>query len=465
MKVLSQVTPTSEQLTIISNTKFGTEIIRGCAGSGKTTTAILRLKSLANVFAMRRMREHSNKNIKGLILTYNRTLRGYIGELCDNQVSNNTNVNLNISTFSKWAISLLGYRKIINNNEKKVIISSLSKEINLEDSFLLDEIDYVMGRFLPNELEKYITCTRNGRGATPRVDKNLREKIIEDIIYPYKQYLKSKELYDWNDLATELATNAPEIKYDFIITDETQDFSANQLRAITSHLEDISCLTFVLDTAQRIYARGFTWHEAGINIRPENSKRLTINYRNTKEIALFASKILPELKDDDATIPSANDCVRTGDKPIIISGSFLSQAQYIIDFIKKTDINNESIGILHPLGGKWFDDIKHQLSIAGYGYTSISKEEDWPKYGSNIALSTMHSSKGLEFDHVIIIGMTNETITYKAEDDEDKLDSIRRLIAMSITRARNTVTIGLTLGDRATVFDYFEKETYQEIAL
>ena len=49
MKVLPFVPATSEQLTILKHEKRGTLIIRGAAGSGKTTTALLRLKVASNI--------------------------------------------------------------------------------------------------------------------------------------------------------------------------------------------------------------------------------------------------------------------------------------------------------------------------------------------------------------------------------------------------------------------------------
>jgi superfamily I DNA/RNA helicase len=86
---------------------------------------------------------------------------------------------------------------------------------------------------------------------------------------------------DWNDLALDLAAAKMAPLYDVIIVDETQDFSANQIRAVMNQLQTDHSATFVLDSAQRIYPRGFTWAEAGVTITSENSKRLTKNYRAT----------------------------------------------------------------------------------------------------------------------------------------------------------------------------------------
>ena len=77
MQILSEVDPTPEQLTLISRNKTGIEIIRGAAGSGKATTALLRLRSLIGLVRSRKRREgDDDEPVRVLVLTYNRTLRG-----------------------------------------------------------------------------------------------------------------------------------------------------------------------------------------------------------------------------------------------------------------------------------------------------------------------------------------------------------------------------------------------------
>ena len=46
MRLLSSVTPTREQLQLIGDVKPGFRLIRGAAGGGKTTTALLCLQGL-----------------------------------------------------------------------------------------------------------------------------------------------------------------------------------------------------------------------------------------------------------------------------------------------------------------------------------------------------------------------------------------------------------------------------------
>ena len=46
MRTLQNVTPTPEQLPILTDDRPGFRLIRGAAGSGKTTAALLRLRQL-----------------------------------------------------------------------------------------------------------------------------------------------------------------------------------------------------------------------------------------------------------------------------------------------------------------------------------------------------------------------------------------------------------------------------------
>ena len=63
----------------------------------------------------------------------------------------------------------------------------------------------MMGRFLPKRLDDYLTTRRDGRGLSPRVDRSLREAILNDVIYPYQEWKDNRKTLDWNDLAVHLA--------------------------------------------------------------------------------------------------------------------------------------------------------------------------------------------------------------------------------------------------------------------
>jgi DNA helicase IV len=462
MRCLKDVVATPEQLSIVSRNKPGIEVIRGAAGSGKTTTALLRLRSLLGVFLNRRKRASSPEPVKVLVLTYNKTLRGYIKELVDHQVPKTDEIELSISTFGKWAYDLIGSPKILNDSYRAERVGRLGASTGLPVDFLVDEVDYILGRFPHDALDNYLTAKRDGRGITPKVDKKLREIILSDVVVPYKNQLSSDGLLDWHDVAAIVGGRVSSCEYDIIVCDEAQDFSANQIRAVLAHSREISSLTFVVDTAQRIYARGFSWIETGISVRPENSFRLSRNYRNTKQIAAFASPLVFDLPaDDDFTPPDFNSASAEGSKPVVLQGKFNQQAEFAIKFILSSiDLKQHSVAFLHPKGGGCFNFLKQKLDENGLRYVDLTRQEDWPAGEENIALCTLHSAKGLEFDHVFMIGLNNEFFPEWEDESDHRLINVRKLLSVGIGRAKLTVTLGAKAEDWPKVFNLLVKNTY-----
>src|SRR2546423_987008 len=107
MKPLGLVPATPEQLTVIEDATPGYWLIRGAAGSGKTTTALLRLKFLVRLWRERRKDLGIEDPVRVLVLTFNRTLRGYIENLAEQQIALGADVSLEVETFSHWAMSLV----------------------------------------------------------------------------------------------------------------------------------------------------------------------------------------------------------------------------------------------------------------------------------------------------------------------------------------------------------------------
>jgi ATP-dependent DNA helicase Rep len=83
-------------------------------------------------------------------------------------------------------------------------------------------------------------------------------------------------------------------------------------------------------------------------------------------------------------------------------------------------------------GGSLAEFIQHIFLLA-------DKEDDDPS--GQVRLMTVHAAKGLEFDHVYIIGLEDGIFPHRNALDENRMEEERRLMYVAMTRARFHLTL------------------------
>lgn len=466
MRILPPVKPTAEQLKILADTKAGVSLIKGAAGSGKTTTALLRLRQLSAWWLSRRRRLGIAAPVRVLVLTYNRTLEGYIRELAEQQVTAYEELDLQVMTFGKWAYGLLNRPEIVDRDRQAALVRPLVAPLPRDRDFLVEEVDYLLGRYPAERRVDYLVNTRDGRGISPRVDRTLRQRILQEVVGQYEAVKSARGVLDWNDVALAAGRVRDVVPWDVVIVDEAQDFSANQMRTILAHLGQQHSLTFVMDAAQRIYPRFFTWKEVGITSFASNNT-LRTNYRNTRQIAAFARPLVEGLViDGDGQIPDFTTCTQDGPLPTVVAGQYSGQIDYIVGQLANTvDFATESVAFLQPRGGSWFSYLRGRLDAVGIPFVELTRNSTWPTGPEAIALCTLHSAKGLEFDHVVLPGLNQQVTPHGDEEGDGQLDALRRLIAMGVGRARKSVYIGYKPDDPSTVLSLLKPDTFRLVTV
>ena len=92
--------------------------------------------------------------------------------------------------------------------------------------YFADEVRYLLGRVSKHQLERYLAAVRSGRGRAPAVPRELRRRLLAEVVQPYEAWKAKLDVADWSDIVLR-AAEAPCQGYDIAIVDESQDLSLN----------------------------------------------------------------------------------------------------------------------------------------------------------------------------------------------------------------------------------------------
>ena len=241
-------------------------------------------------------------------------------------------------------------------------------------------------------------------------------------------------------------------KYDFVFVDEAQDLSLNKLK-LAKMMAKVS-VTISADFAQKIYKSGFTWKEAGIEIRGQASKKLHGTHRNTKQIAALANSLtkanteMKNFDEEDFTLPELPE--REGKLPkLIYEHSHNQEREDVISLLKEIIEKKPKATIaIIARDINYINKVKSWLSSASIPFQHICNGEKYKVLEPGVKVVTYHSSKGLEFNYVILPFVDDGIIPYTryvndndADVEEDLLNEARNLMYVGMTRAKDMLYI------------------------
>ena len=293
----------------------------------------------------------------------------------------------------------------------------------------------------------------------------IQKKYIDDFYRYYADKLFGGEDYyfDYSDLLyysvkyLEILTIDTRLRFDYIIIDEYQDISSikYELTYKTAKRNDAKVYA-VGDDWQSIYAFSGSRIEYIYKFKEffEGAKsfKITRTYRNSQELINYSGEFI--MKNDDQ-IKKQLVSNKHIDKPVIFVPFDYKDEKYDeIKALKETILNihkenpEHNILVLARKNSTINDILNDEELIDGIGTKVIFKVN--PKI--DIDLMTMHKSKGLTYDEVIIIGLNkgfpitkdyNNWYEYifknKVIAESIPFAEERRLFYVALTRTKNRV--------------------------
>ena len=472
-----------EQRRIIENKPKGHVLVKGVAGSGKTTVAVHKIPFLLKDYCY-------EKDDKVLVITYNKSLVNYVKYIYEEIEKNKKEEQLSLGIYESGdkdklyieTIDNIVFKyfilnteneklKIANDNQvTKALLDAIMKvrenykKINVLDekniTFIKEEIRW-MKSCNYTDIEEYQNIDRIGRISNNNIEsphklrKNsqIRQAIFE-VMLQYNENLKKDKLVDVQDIlliALRQAQKQVEEKYTHIIVDETQDLTRVQLEFIkTLYMNrSYSSMLFVSDTAQSIYpeawlVKGRSFTSIGLDMTGKSTS-LSKSYRTTTQIAYAAYSLIADdkniIEEDNFVKPSLID--KQGVYPVYRGfKNKILEAEYVTKIIKnelKEKYNYKDIAIISRFKNQ-LKEIKNYLEKNNIPYKEIENNEELDFSDDCVKLLTMHFVKGLEFKVVMIVGLNDKYMPLKSFENEfedvDFMESMdRRLLYVGMTRA------------------------------
>lgn len=291
-------------------------------------------------------------------------------------------------------------------------------------------------------------------------------ELIKPIYKYYQRRIHSEYKIDFNDMINYAYKGMEKAKfkykyldYDYLIIDEYQDISTQRYN-FAKKLSDLFCAKIVAvgDDWQAIF--GFSGSDIDLFTKfydlmgYAEITKITNTYRNSQELIDTAGEFVSKNEEQFTKNLTSRKHL---DKPIEINyydiSNINSSVETLENIIGKIYLKNQESNIL--ILGRYQGDIDIYLD-SGEFKTGVKEQIICNKYPkAKINFMTIHKSKGLGYDEVILINALNSKYGFPSQiEDEPLLKTLdktktelieypeeRRLFYVALTRTKNKVYI------------------------
>jgi DNA polymerase III epsilon subunit-like protein len=325
----------------------------------------------------------------------------------------------------KTTTTLCRIKHLINNGvaEESILLTTFTRDAAND---MKNKLFDIMG-YKPN-----ITC-----GTIDSIAKMYTERLCAD------DSLKHVSEYGFNFY--NLIEKDPSVikKYRYMFVDEFQDINDIQFKIIKAFYTQGVKVFVVGDDAQNIYTfRGSNiTYILNFDTFFENAvmHKLTYNFRSTRQIINLANAVI---ENNQNQIPKkmVSGTQQDGDLPVVqYFDNSRSQNEEIVQRIValiEDGVCEDEIAILSPVNQSLYI-IEELLTKRGVKNVYLDGKSDvrTSKKPGHVCMCTIHKAKGLEWDVVFFINVSDDIIP-KMKNPKS-IEEDRRLFYVSVTRARN----------------------------
>ncbi|MAU84683.1 MAG: DNA helicase UvrD [Gordonia sp.] len=439
--------------------------VTGGAGTGKTVTAIHRARHLAERL------EKDESASKVLLTTFTRNLvkaiEAQLVELAGAAILKKVDVQ-NVDSVARAIVAatdtgrgLVHGSSLVQDTDRRVLdLWRGAAQVSTGDwdaEFLADEWSLVvLGNAIQDE-KGYLRVPRSGRSQ--RLSRPQRADVWL-AIEQFQRLMRAEGLITFTELASRAAAaleSDPKLhatfNYRHAVIDEAQDLHPAHWKMLRSLIDPATDDLFIVgDAHQRIYGRPTPLSRYGIETRGR-SRRLTINYRTSREILRWTLKIADPDVDDLDTESDTLDGARSvfgGPEPETLAfDSAVDENQGIVDLIKRWNDDGMSVRDIAVFAyeKRQVEEIAQALTEGGVDNAVVGGDTREEKLGDVVRVMTMHRAKGLEFRGVILARTGDKDFPpryvtrLKGEARERETKKLRSVLYVAGSRARERMAV------------------------
>jgi addiction module RelE/StbE family toxin len=446
----------------------GPWLVKGGPGSGKSTVALYCVREIFDPKSPRL--GGGSEEPKVLFTTFTKSLTSAARHLLESLSVSSRNLDiLNVDKLTWAFLSKETRDATIEKNLSSVVEALIRRNAGKyggftkdDSAFLAAEIEWVIiGQDLASE-KSYIDADRSGRG---RVLGARQKAAIWQLSQDVDAELRRRRSSLYVERRREALQSAVP-RYDYVFIDEAQDLQPVAIRLCIKLCRDSRNVFLTADNNQSIYGSGLAWNSVAEDLKLRGRARiLRRNYRTTKQIWTGIQPLAPQGSGSSDSDTLDVQTPYQGEIPALRYYDTFKEigpslGEWLTEAAVGASTTLNSCAVLCPTNSV-ADDV--HASLSRHLTTAPRTKGEFDPSAPGVKVLTVHSSKGLEFPVVAVVGVQRGLMPFAAPSVADRDDHIsrqRRLLFVACSRASRRLSVFASRKDPSEFIELFDEDLW-----